>query len=118
MTTKTGAKTPLNTTRVLITYRDGRTYRETHTEHDAWKLTTTYNRTAYAAGVIDVVVEWDDEPEAELEPEAPKAVDHADHLWEEWHAYLSETVPEGADLNSTGIYCHDCQLVIVDGGAE
>jgi len=46
---------------------------------------------------------------------AEPIVDHAEHTYEEWHAYLS-----GADLPSwvlgsdTGICCHTCETIIVD----
>lgn len=51
----------MNATHVQITFRDGRVLHEVHTPHAAWKLTTTYNRTAYDAHIIDAVVEWDDD---------------------------------------------------------
>lgn len=52
-------------------------------------------------------------------PAAELPITHADHNWEEWHAYLStdETraeFPPHVDDNSTGICCHDCQTIVVD----
>lgn len=43
-----------------------------------------------------------------------RAVDHANHIWEEWHAYLSADVPEYVSANGSGFCCHDCHLVIVE----
>jgi hypothetical protein len=43
------------TVKVVIHYRHRDAVREEmHKPHDAWKLVTTYNRTAYDAHVIDV----------------------------------------------------------------
>lgn len=41
-------------------------------------------------------------------------VEHADHIWEQWNAYLASELPENVDRNATGICCHTCSLVIVD----
>ena len=51
----------MNTTRIKITYRDGRVVRETRSEWDCVKLTNTFNATAYDYHVTDVKVEWDDD---------------------------------------------------------
>ena len=45
---------------------------------------------------------------------AGSAVDHADHIWEEWHAYLSADVPADVDPNAMGICCHTCRTVVID----
>lgn len=41
---------------------------------------------------------------------------HADHIWEEWHAYVNDITdaPEGVNGDSTGICCHTCQTIVVD----
>lgn len=41
-------------------------------------------------------------------------VEHADHIWEEWHAYLADELPEQFDREDSGLCCHTCHLVIVD----
>lgn len=40
--------------------------------------------------------------------------DHAEHAWEEWHAYLSSDHPEWVNADDTGVCCHTCGVVIVD----
>lgn len=40
---------------------------------------------------------------------------HADHAWEQWHAYLSSGVPDHIGQDASGVCCHTCQLIIVDG---
>lgn len=45
---------------------------------------------------------------------ATSVVAHADHVWEQWHAYLTDELPEGIDRAASGICCHTCGLVIVD----
>jgi len=42
---------------VVIHYRNGTSRTEIHTEYGAWKLTTTYNKTAFDYKVIDFWVE-------------------------------------------------------------
>lgn len=44
-----------------------------------------------------------------------RAIDHADHNYEEWHAYLAADAPEWVTGNATGVCCHDCRLIIVEG---
>jgi hypothetical protein len=48
--------------------------------------------------------------------------DHADHVWEEWHAYVCDLsdAPEWVTGDMSGLCCHTCQLIIVDdfGGAR
>lgn len=47
---------------------------------------------------------------------AERMIDHADHTWEEWHAYVCDLTdaPEWVTGDSTGLCCHTCELVIVD----
>lgn len=47
---------------------------------------------------------------------ASKPVDHADHAWEEWHAYLScdDNLPGWIDGDDSGLCCHDCQVIVVE----
>lgn len=40
-------------------------------------------------------------------------VEHAGHVWEEWHAYLGE-YPESATANDSGICCHTCRTIIIE----
>lgn len=44
--------------------------------------------------------------------------DHADHVWEEWHAYVCDTAegPEYVNGDSAGLCCHTCRLIIVETG--
>lgn len=42
---------------------------------------------------------------------------HADHTWEEWHAYVSSNVPEHIGNAASGICCHTCRVIIVDSFA-
>jgi hypothetical protein len=41
---------------------------------------------------------------------------HAEHNYETWHAYVCDIsdAPDGVDGNSSGICCHDCQIIIVE----
>jgi hypothetical protein len=43
-------------------------------------------------------------------------IDHAQHLWEEWHAYLScdDELPEWVDGDASGICCHSCSVIVVE----
>lgn len=41
-------------------------------------------------------------------------LDHVDCNWEQWNAYLAAELPDGADLNDSGIYCHDHDVVEID----
>jgi hypothetical protein len=42
-------------------------------------------------------------------------IEHADHNWEEWHAYLATgPFPTGVDNTATGICCHTCSVVALD----
>lgn len=45
-----------------------------------------------------------------------RAVDHAEHNRESWHAYVNDLsgAPSWVDATATGVCCHDCQLVIVE----
>ena len=45
---------------------------------------------------------------------AGKPVDHAEHVWEEWNAYLAAELPEGVSRNDTGLCCHTCETIVVD----
>jgi hypothetical protein len=44
------------------------------------------------------------------------AVNHADHNVEEWRAYVNDISEAPAYVNgdSSGLCCHDCELIIVD----
>jgi hypothetical protein len=48
--------------------------------------------------------------------ETVSPVDHADHIWEEWHAYVCDIsdAPSFVDGNSTGVCCHTCQTIVID----
>ena len=43
-------------------------------------------------------------------------LDHADHNVEEWRGYVNDLsdAPEYVNGNSSGLCCHDCQLIIVE----
>jgi hypothetical protein len=43
-------------------------------------------------------------------------IEHAEHIWEEWHAYTdySDEKPAELDGNASGICCHTCSLIIVE----
>lgn len=41
-------------------------------------------------------------------------VAHATHCWEEWHAYLTDELPEDVSLDASGICCHTCSTIVID----
>lgn len=45
---------------------------------------------------------------------ATNIVEHAEHIFEHWNAYLADELPANVSRDATGICCHSCELVIVD----
>ena len=41
-------------------------------------------------------------------------LDHREHNWEEWHAYLAADMPEWVQATAQGFICHDCHSVTVE----